>query len=271
MSEVVTLPRATRSVRPSRTMRFVSESLTLAVRSIRLSWRKVDALLTSLLLPVMMMLLFVYLFGGAIHTGTSYSYVNYVVPGVILLCIGLGSSTTAVSVSEDMKLGIVDRFKSLDIGGPAFLIGHVMASFVRNLASTTIVFGVALLIGFRPVAGAVAWLVLVGVLFAVILAISWASAVFGLVVHSPEAASGLTFFVIFIPYASSGFVPINTMPIWLRGFAHYQPATPVIDTFRGLLLNQPLGSNLWMALLWCGGALIFSVLLSSVLFQRRTA
>jgi ABC-2 type transport system permease protein len=244
-------------------------ALTMAGRCIRLSMRNVDALLTSLLLPIMLMLVFVYLFGGAIETGTEY--VTYVVPGVILLCAGFGSATTAVSVSQDMTGGIIDRFRSLDVGGPAILAGHVAASALRNAASTTLVFGVAFAIGFRPHAGPLDWLAALGVLLAFILAVSWLAAAIGLIAGSPEAANGFTFVIMFLPYASSAFVPVDTMPSWLQGFAQHQPVTPVIETLRGLLLGTPVGSNAWTALAWCAGILAVSITLSGVLFRRRTA
>jgi ABC-2 type transport system permease protein len=247
----------------------MSDSLTMAGRSLRLTMRTPDALLTSLLLPIMLMLLFVYLFGGAIQTGTEY--VTYVVPGVLLLCAGFGASMTAVSVSQDMTGGIVDRFRSLDVAGTAVLAGHVAASVARNLASTVLVFGVAFLIGFRPSAEPLDWLAAGGVLLAFMLAISWLSAAFGLLARSPEAAGGFTFLMAFLPYPSSAFVPIDTMPSWLHGFANNQPVTPVIETLRGLLLDSPVGNSPWLALAWCGGILVASVALAGVLFRRRTA
>jgi ABC-2 type transport system permease protein len=246
-----------------------TSALTLAGRCIRLSSRNIDALVTALLLPIMLMLIFVYLFGGAIETGTEY--VTYVVPGVILLCAGFGSATTAVTVSHDMTGGIVDRFRSLDVGGPAILSGHVAASALRNAASTTLVLGVAFLIGFRPHAGPLDWLAAIGVLLAFILAISWMAAAIGLIAGSPEAANGFTFVVMFLPYASSAFVPVDTMPSWIQGFAQHQPVTPVIETLRGLLLGTPVGSNPWTALAWCAGILAVSITVSGVLFRRRTA
>jgi ABC-2 type transport system permease protein len=247
----------------------MSDSLTMAGRSLRLTMRTPDALLTSLLLPIMLMLLFVYLFGGAIQTGTEY--VTYVVPGVLLLCAGFGASMTAVSVSQDMTGGIVDRFRSLDVSGTAVLAGHVAASVARNLASTVLVFGVAFLIGFRPSAEPLDWLAAAGVLLVFMLAISWLSAAIGLLARSPEAAGGFTFLMAFLPYPSSAFVPIDTMPSWLHGFANNQPVTPVIETLRGLLLDTPVGNSPWLALAWCGGILVASVALAGVLFRRRTA
>ena len=242
---------------------------TMVGRSLRLSMRNVEALLTSLILPVLLMLLFVYLFGGAIQTGTDY--VTYVVPGVLLLCAGFGAASTAVSVSQDLKGGIIDRFRSMDVGGVPILAGHVAASVVRNITSTVLVLAIAFLIGFRPSAGPAEWLAAGGVLLLFILAISWLSAAVGVLARSPEAAGGFAFFMVFLPYPSSAFVPVETMPTWIQGFANNQPVTPVIETLRGLLLDGPVGSGPWLALAWCGGIMVASVALSGVLFRRRTA
>jgi ABC-2 type transport system permease protein len=267
MSDVaLTTAPAARAARP---LSPLSGGLVMIGRALRLSRRNVDALVTALVLPIMIMLLFVYLFGGAIHVGTAY--VNYVVPGVLVLCAGFGSALTAVRVCDDMTGGIVDRFRSMNVGGVAFLAGHVVASAVRNAVSTVLVLGVALAIGFRPHADVAGWLVAIGVLLAFIVAISWLSAVIGLLAGSPDAANGATFLVLFLPYASSGFVPIDTMPTWLRGFASHQPATPVINSVRAHLMSTPAGSSTWQALAWCGGILAVSAAASAVAFQRRTA
>jgi ABC-2 type transport system permease protein len=244
-------------------------AVTMSGRSFRLTRRNLEAVITSLMLPIMLMLLFVYLFGGALNTGTAY--VTYVVPGVLLLCASYGASLTAVAVSNDMTGGIIDRFRSMDVGGASFLTGHVSASLVRNAASTVVVLGVALLIGFRPEADLLAWLEAAGILLAFVLAVSWLSATVGLIATSPESASGFTFLLMFLPYPSSAFVPIETMPSWLHGFAEHQPTTPVIESLRGLLLNQPVGNAPWQALAWSGGILLVATTLSGVLFQRRTA
>ncbi|MFE4058303.1 ABC transporter permease [Streptomyces sp. NPDC059096] len=258
-------PLAPRAATP----RALTHAVTLAGRGIRLSRRNTDAVVTSLMLPVMMMLVFVYFFGGAIDTGTRY--VTYVVPGVLILCAGFGSAGTAVSVSEDMKGGIIDRFRSLDVGGAPVLAGHVTASVVRNLVSTALVLAVALLIGFRPAAGPAAALAAAGILLAYITAMSWLSAAVGLLAKSPEAASGFTFLVLFLPYPSSAFVPIGTMPAWLHGFADHQPVTPVIESLRGLLLGLPVGHTPWLALAWSAGLFALALGLSGVLFRSRTS
>ncbi|MFJ9434348.1 ABC transporter permease [Streptomyces sp. NPDC101490] len=241
---------------------------TLAGRGIRLSRRNLDAVITSLMMPIMLMLVFVYFFGGAIDTGTRY--VTYVVPGVLVLCAGFGSAGTAVSVSEDMRRGVVDRFRTLDVGGTPFLAGHVAAAVTRNALSTALVLGVAFLIGFRPAATPGGWLAAIGLLLAYITAVSWLSAAIGLVTRTAEAAGAVTFFMMFLPYPSSAFVPIETMPGWLRGFAEHQPVTPLIESMRGLLLDQPVGGAPWVALAWCGGLLGLAVAASGLLFRLRT-
>lgn len=243
-------------------------ALVMTGRSLRISRRNIDALITALALPVMLLLIFVYFFGGAINTGTQY--VTYVVPGVLLLCAGFGSANTAQAVVEDLKSGIIDRFRSLDIGGAAILTGHVLASAARNMVATALVFALAFAIGFRPSASFGAWCAAIGVLLAFILALSWLSAAVGLLAKSPEAAGGFTFFVSFLPYPSSAFVPTESMPGWLQGFADHQPVTKVIESLRGLLLGQPVGSTPWAALAWCAGILAVSVGVSGVLFRRRT-
>ena len=246
----------------------MSDGLTMAGRCLRLTRRNSEALLTALLLPIMLMLLFVYLFGGAIRTGTAY--VTYVVPGVLLLCAGYGASITSVSVSNDMTGGIIDRFRSLDVGGASVLAGHVTASVARNAASTAIVLVVGVLIGFRPHAGLLDWAGAVALLGLFVLALSWFAAVIGLLARTPEGANGFTFLVMFLPYPSSAFVPIETMPTWIQGFAAHQPITPVTETIRSLLLGTPAGSSPWQAIAWCAAILALSIGTAGLLFRRRT-
>jgi ABC-2 type transport system permease protein len=243
------------------------DSLTMAGRSLRISARQVDGLITALVLPVLLMLMFVELFGGAIDTGTKY--VTYVVPGLMLVCAGYSSGLTAGSVSRDMTGGIIDRLRSMDVRATAVLGGHVAASVARNAASAVLVLAVALVLGFHPHAGAVEWLAAAGVLLAFVTAISWLSATLGLLADSPDAATGLTMIIMFLPYASSAFVPVHTMPAWLHGFAEHQPITPVTETLRGLLLGTPVGSQAWVALAWCAGITVASIALAHILFARR--
>ena len=246
-----------------------TEMLTMVVRAQRLSLRNVDGLITALALPVMLMVMFVYFFGGAIHTGTRY--IDYVVPGVLLVCVGFGSGTTAVTVSADLAGGIIDRFRSLDVRPRSLLAGHVAASVVRNLASAGLAVGVALAIGFHPHAGVGDWLAALGLLALFILAISWLAAAIGVVTRSPEAAQGITFLVSFLPYPSSAFVPVHTMPSWLQGFARAQPVTAVIDALRSLLSGHPPGASAVAAVAWSLGIIVVSMAAAGALFGRRTA
>ncbi|MBO8184402.1 ABC transporter permease [Streptomyces spirodelae] len=241
----------------------------LAGRSVRLTRRNPDAVITALVLPVMLMLVFVYFFGGAIETSTG-TYVTYVAPGVLILCAGYGASMTATTVSDDMTNGIIDRFRSMDTSPTAVLTGHVAASVARNAAATSAVLGVAFAIGFRPHAGVVDWLAACGILLLYITTLSWLGAAAGLLAKSPEAAGGFTFGMLFLPYPSSAFVPIDTMPDWLHGFAENQPVTPVIESLRGLLLDQPTGDSPWLALAWCLGLLAVALPVCAALFRRRT-
>ncbi len=250
------------------TPRPVSDSLTMIARSLRLSRRNLDALLPAVMLPVMLMALFVYVFGGAIHTGTDY--INYVVPGIILLCTGFGSATTAVGVCSDMVGGVVDRFQTMPIVSSAVLTGHVVASVARSAFSGSLVVGTALLMGFRPTANPLRWLAVAAVLLMFVVAISWLFALLGLAARTVEAANGFTFVILFLPYLSSAFVPTDTMPTWLRSVADNQPITPVIETVRDLLSATPVGHSAWLAVAWCAGITAVSWTSASWLFRRRT-
>jgi ABC-2 type transport system permease protein len=247
--------------------RAVGQLSPLVARCLRLSLRNVDGLMTALALPVMLMVMFVYLFGGAIDTGTKY--IDYVVPGVLLVCVGFGAGTTAVSVAEDIASGITDRLRSMDVRGEALIAGHVVASVARNLASAALAVAVAFALGFRPDAGAGRWLAAIGILTLFVLAISWLAAAIGILVRSAETAQGVTFLVSFLPYPSSAFVPIHTMPTWLQGFASHQPVTEVVDTLRALLTGAPVGASAWHAVAWSIAIMAVSVVLAGILFGRR--
>ncbi|HEY7143338.1 MAG TPA: ABC transporter permease [Streptosporangiaceae bacterium] len=253
----------------SRRNRMLSDSVTLAARSITLTMRRPDAMLTALLMPILLMVVFGYLFSGAIHIATGY--VTYLVPGIVLTCVVLGSSTTAVSVNTDMAKGVIDRFRTLNVGGPAFLSGHVSASTVRSAATVALVFAVAFPMGARFQAGWLGWLGAAGIILLLILAVSWLSAVGGLLVRSPEAASSFTFFMMLVPFTSSAFVPVATMPSWLHGFVSRQPATLIIESLRSSLRHHSPGNYAWESAAWCGGIVLISLAISSLIFQRRTA
>lgn len=245
----------------------LNNAAVMTQRCLRHIIRNLDTLIMSIILPVVILLLFVYVFGGAIATGTEY--INYVVPGILLLCAGSGSSTTAVAICTDMLAGIIDRFRSLPIASSSVLTGHVVASLARNLISTCVVVLIALAIGFRPNAGPLEWLAALGILMLFVLAISWLSVVLGLIANSTDAASGFSFFMMFLPYISSAFVPTDTMPRFLQLFAAHQPVTPVIETLRGLLLGTPIGNSGWLAIAWCLGIALASFVAARAVFNRR--
>jgi ABC-2 type transport system permease protein len=246
----------------------ISDSLTMVGRCIRLSRRNLETLMMSILLPLLMMTLFVYIFGGAINTGTEY--INYVVPGTILLCTGYGAASTAMAVADDMRNGMIDRLRSMPIHNFALLTGHVTASIARNAVSTTIVIAAAVAMGFRPNATFVDWLLVIGLLTLYVLALSWLAAGLGVVARSVESASALSFFMLFVPYLSSAFVPTHTMPSFLRAISEHQPITPVIETARGLLTGTPVGDTGWIALGWAAGLLVASFSLATWLYGRKT-
>ncbi|MHA6480880.1 ABC transporter permease [Paenibacillus sp. strain BS8-2] len=237
-------------------------------RSLRHSLRNVEALLMAIMLPVFLMLLFTYVFGGALSSDGDY--VNYVVPGIILLCAGFGASSVAVDVATDMTNGIIDRFRTMPIQATSVVTGHVVASLIRNLVATGIVIGVALLVGFRPSASFAEWLLALGLVALFILTFTWLFAAIGLVTGSPSAASGYGFVLLFLPYLSSAFVPTNTMPSWLQGFAAHQPITPVIESIRALLSGGAVGDNGWKALLWCGGIWMLAMIWGAIAFSRKS-
>ncbi len=236
-------------------------------RSLVHSLRDGESLLMAILLPVMLMLLFTFVFGGAIDQDGGY--VDYVVPGIILLCAGFGAATTAVYVSRDMTTGVIDRFRTMPLRAGAVLTGHVVASLVRNLIATGVVIGVALLVGFRPSAALGGWLAALALIALYILAITYLFAAIGLAAGSPEAANGYGFILLFLPYLSSAFVPVSTMPAWLQWIADNQPITPIIETIRGLLMGTALGTQPWWAIGWCLGILLVAVGWGGWLFARR--
>ena len=245
----------------------MTASLTFVGRSLRHSVRSVDALLTAVLLPVAILLMFVYVFGGAIDTDGRY--VDYVVPGIIVLCAGFGSASTAVAVAVDMTTGVIDRFRTLPIASGAVLTGHVTASVARNVVSTSLVIGVALIAGFRPEPDPLNWLAAAALLLALMTAISWIAACFGLLAKSVEAANALTFVAAFAPYLSSAFVPADTMPSGLSWVAEHQPVTPIADTLRELLLGMPVGNEAIVAIAWCAAGIVIGRLGAAYLFARR--
>lgn len=246
----------------------VADSLILIGRSARHIVRSTDALLISFVLPVFQLLLFVYVFGGAIATGTDY--VNYVAPGIILVAAGFGAALTATAVNADLTEGLMDRLRSMPIHPSAAVTGHVVASMVRNLLVTALVVAVAFGVGFRPTAGAWEWVAALGILSLFVLAITEIAVILGLVAKSVEGASGFAFFIAFLPFVSGAFVPTETMPDALRVVAENQPVTPIVETARGLLLGTPIGNSAWVSIAWCVGILSVAAPTAAMLFRRLT-
>ncbi|MFJ9369449.1 ABC transporter permease [Nocardia sp. NPDC101769] len=247
----------------------VQDSATMVGRNLRHTLRSPDTMIMTIAVPVTILLMFVYVFGGAMNVGGSY--IDYVVPGILLLCAGFGSGATAVAVATDLHSGIVDRFRAMAVSRSAVLTGHVLESVLRNLLTTGLVVLVAVAIGFRPTANPLRWLAVAGMLACFVLALSWAAAALGLLASNPEAANGFMFIFMFLPYVSSAFVPTHTLPSWLRGFAQHQPVTSIAETVRGLLMDTPVGNSAPTALAWCAGIALAGYLGAGALFRRRPA
>ncbi len=246
----------------------LSDAATLVGRCVRLARRDTEVLIMALVLPVAMMLLFVYVFGGAIETGGPY--LTYVVPGIVLLCAGFGAASTAPAVAADMTGGMIDRLRSMPVRAWALLVGHVTASVARNAVATGVVVALAFALGFRSPAGPLAWLLAAGVVLGWVLALSCAAAALGMVARSVQGANGGTFAMLFLPYLSSAFVPPETMPAFLRPIAEHQPVTPVTDTVRALLAGTDPGASLPVALAWEAGLLVLATVAAVAAFRRRT-
>ncbi len=233
-------------------------------RSLRHSLRDGEGIIMAIALPVMLMLMFTFVFGGAIQ---SEGYVDFVVPGVILICAGFGAAGVAVSVNRDVTDGAMRRFRTLPIRSATVLAGHVVASLLRNLVATGFVIAVALAIGFRPTASATEWLVGLALVALWILAITALFAFIGLISSSPETANSYGFALLFLPYLSSAFVPISTMPEWMRPIATHQPMNPLVESIRALLVGQG-HAQVAASLAWCFGIAVIAVLLIGWSFRR---
>ncbi|MCX4418434.1 ABC transporter permease [Streptomyces mirabilis] len=249
---------------------FFGDTAVLTGRTLRHVTRSMDTIITTVITPVAMMLMFVYVFGGAIDTG-SVSYVNYMLPGILLITIASGISYTAYRLFTDMKSGIFERFQSMPIARSGVLWAHVFTSLVANLISLVIVVGVALLMGFRSGAGALAWLAVAGILLLFTLALTWIAVIPGLSAASVEGAGAFAYPLIFLPFISSAFVPTETMPGPVRWFAEHQPVTSIVNTIRDLFARQPVGDDIWIALAWCVGVLVVAYVFAMVAYRRKIA
>lgn len=247
----------------------VSDSWLMAKRSIMHIIRSLDQVMSLVLFPIMFMLLNRYVLGGAIDTG-DVSYANYLFAGILVQTLAFGANYTTINLAVDMKEGIVDRFRSLPMASSALVLGHITADMVRNIISGIIIILVGFLVGFRPNASFEEWLLVIGLAMVFTLAISWLSAILGLLVKSLEAAQWVGFVVIFpLTFISSAFVPTETMPSALRAFAENQPLTQVIDSMRAWLVGTPLDNSAWLALIWCVIIILISMPITTWLFRRR--
>jgi len=252
------------------TTHFVGDTAVLLGRSMRHVVRSLDTIITVTIMPIALMLLFVYVFGGAIKAGSD-NYVNYMLPGILLITIAMGISYTAFRLFTDMQSGIFERFQSMPIARSSVLWAHVLTSVVSNLISLAIVVLVALLMGFRSSAGVFAWLAVVGILVLFTLAVTWLAVIAGLSAKTVDGASAFSYPIVFLPFVSSAFVPTDTMPASVRAFAENQPVTSIVNTIRDLFAQQPVSSDIWTALAWCLGILIVAYALAMTTYHRRMA
>ncbi|GAA3194724.1 ABC transporter permease [Actinocorallia longicatena] len=247
---------------------FLGDTAVLTGRSLRHVTRSVDTIITTAITPIALMLLFVYVFGGAIDTGTS-SYLDYMLPGILLITIASGVSYTAFRLFTDLRGGIFERFQSMPIARSSVLWAHVLTSLAANMISLAVVVIVAVVMGFRSDAGVAAWLAVVGILLLFTLALTWIAVIPGLTAKTMEGASAFSYPLIFLPFISSAFVPTGTMPGPVRAFAEHQPVTSIVNTIRALFTGQPAGSEIWTALAWCAGALIVAYLWADRVYRRK--
>jgi len=254
----------------SRLKNQLSDTIVMTGRCMRHTFRSMDTLITVIAMPIMMMLMFVYVFGGAIDTG-SVNYVNYVVPGIILMVIGSGVAYTAVHLNNDITNGIIDRFHSMPIAKSSILAGHVLTSIVFNALSIVLVMLIALLIGFRTNAGITEWCLVIGIVLMYTLAMTWLSVIFGLLANSAEGAVAFSYPLLILPFVSSAFVPTRSMPGIVRSFAENQPITSIIQTIRSLLMSESVGNNALIAILWCLSILIASYIVAIQIYKHKMA
>ncbi len=247
---------------------FFSDMGVMLGRSMRHIFRSMDTIITVTITPIAMMLLFVYVLGGAIQTGTD-NYVNYLLPGILLMAIASGIAYTSYRLFMDMQRGIFERFHSMPIARSAALWGHVLTSLVSNALSVLVIILVALLMGFRSSAGVWAWLAVTGILALFTLALTWIAMIAGLSATSVDGAGAFAYPLIFLPFISSAFVPTASMPSVVRAFAEHQPVTAIVDAIRALLSSQPVGNDLWLALVWCVGIMLVAYIFAMRVYKKR--
>jgi ABC-2 type transport system permease protein len=247
---------------------FFSDSAVLLGRSLRHITRSMDTIITTAIMPIAFMLLFVYVFGGAIQHGSG-SYVTYLLPGILLITIASGISYTAFRLFLDMRSGIFERFQSMPIARSTVLWAHVLTSLIANLISVVVVVLVALAMGFRSGAGPLAWLAVAGLVILFTMALTWIAVIPGLTAKSVDGASAFSYPLIFLPFLSSAFVPTGTMPGPVRAFAEHQPVTSIVNAIRELFTQQPVGGDVWIAVAWCVGILVVAYVFAIAAYRRK--
>ena len=252
------------------TSHVVGDTAVLTGRSLRHITRSPDTIITTVLTPIAIMLLFVFVFGGAINPGSD-AYVTYLLPVILVITIASGVSYTAFRLFTDLQSGIFERFQSLPIARPSVLWAHVLTSLSANLVSLVVVVGVAVVMGFRSGAGALAWLAVAGILLLFTLALTWLAVIPGLTAKTADGASAFAYPLIFLPFISSAFVPTDTMPGAVRAFAENQPVTTIVNAIRDLLTQQPVGTDIWIALAWLVGVLIVAYSFAMATYRRKIA
>jgi ABC-2 type transport system permease protein len=250
------------------TSHLLTDTAVLTGRSLKHVTRSVDTVITTAVTPIAIMLMFVYVFGGSIDTGP-VGYVDYMLPGILLITIASGVAYTAVRLFMDLSSGIFERFQSMPVARPSVLWAHVLTSLFANLAALLVVLAVALLIGFRSGAGILAWLAVAGLLLLFTLALTWLAVIPGLTAQSVDGAGGFAYPLIFLPFISSAFAPTDAMPTPVRVFAENQPVTAIVDAIRALLTGQPAGSGIWVAIGWCAAVLAIAYFFAGLAFRRR--
>ncbi|ANP73488.1 ABC transporter permease [Cryobacterium arcticum] len=249
---------------------FIADTNSLLGRSLRHITRSADTIITTAITPIAILLLFVYVLGGAINTGTG-NYVTYLLPGIMLIAIASGIAYTAVRLFTDLQSGIFERFHSMPINRSSVLWAHVLTSLVANGISVVIIVAVGLAMGFRTSAGPLAWLAVAGILALFTLALTWVAVIAGLSAKTVDGAAGFSYPLIFLPFISSAFVPTDTMPGPVRVFAENQPVTAIVNTIQQLFAGEPVGSDIWVALAWCVGILVLAYGFAMRVYRRKVS
>jgi ABC-2 type transport system permease protein len=247
---------------------FFNDVSVMLGRSMRHIFRSMDTIITVCITPIAFMLLFVYVFGGAIQAGTD-NYVNYLLPGILLIAIASGIAYTSYRLFLDVQRGIIERFHTMPISRSTILWGHALTSLVSNAISVVVIILVALVMGFRSSAGILPWLAVAGILMLFTLALTWVAVIAGLSAKSVDGASAFSYPIIFLPFISSAFVPTESMPTVVRVFAENQPVTAIVNAIRALLSDQPVGNDIWVALAWCVGIMLVAYFFAMRVYKKR--